>query len=41
MMGQGNEAVPAVIIRGARVERGGDTAGVLIRDPAEDMFRDW
>jgi coenzyme F420-0:L-glutamate ligase/coenzyme F420-1:gamma-L-glutamate ligase len=41
MMGQGNEAVPAVIIRGARAERSDDTAGVLLRDPAEDMFRDW
>jgi len=41
MMGQGREAIPAVIIRGARTERGEAGADVLIRDPAEDMFRDW
>lgn len=41
LMGQGKEAVPAVIIRGARVEHGGGGTGVLIRDPAEDLFRDW
>lgn len=41
MMGQGKEAIPAVIIRGARVEHGDGGAGVLIRDPSEDLFRDW
>ena len=41
LMGQGKEAVPAVIIRGARVERGGGGAGVLMREPSEDLFRDW
>ena len=41
LMGQGKEAVPAVVIRGARVEQGGGGAGVLIRDPSEDLFRDW
>lgn len=39
LMGQGKEAIPAAIIRGAHVEHGGGGAGVLIRDPSEDLFR--
>lgn len=41
MMGQAKEAIPAVIIRGACLERSGGGMAVLIRDPAEDLFRDW
>ena len=41
VMGQSNEAIPAVIIRGAHIQPGRDSARMLIRDPAEDLFRDW
>lgn len=41
VMGQGGEAIPAVIIRGTHTPTGAGGADELIRDPAEDMFRDW
>lgn len=41
MMGQGKEGIPAAIIRGAHAESGGGGADALIRDPGEDLFRDW
>jgi coenzyme F420-0:L-glutamate ligase/coenzyme F420-1:gamma-L-glutamate ligase len=39
MMGQSNEGIPAVIIRGAPVHRAERGLGDLIRSPESDMFR--
>ncbi|HEX3244057.1 MAG TPA: coenzyme F420-0:L-glutamate ligase, partial [Chloroflexota bacterium] len=39
MMGQSNEGIPAVIIRGAPIHRASGGIGTLIRSPDTDMFR--
>jgi coenzyme F420-0:L-glutamate ligase/coenzyme F420-1:gamma-L-glutamate ligase len=39
MMGQSNEGIPAVIIRGAPIHRAEGGMGTLIRSPETDMFR--
>jgi coenzyme F420-0:L-glutamate ligase/coenzyme F420-1:gamma-L-glutamate ligase len=39
LMGQSNEGIPAVIIRGVSIQRGDGGMGGLIRAPDQDMFR--
>jgi coenzyme F420-0:L-glutamate ligase/coenzyme F420-1:gamma-L-glutamate ligase len=39
MMGQSNEGIPAVVVRGAPIHRADGGMGTLIRSPDTDMFR--
>lgn len=39
LMGQCDEGIPAVLVRGASLRRGSKSASTLIRDPAKDLFR--
>ncbi|MFN0071106.1 MAG: coenzyme F420-0:L-glutamate ligase [Chloroflexota bacterium] len=39
VMGQSNEGIPAVVIRGAPIQRAAGGMGTLIRSPETDMFR--
>lgn len=39
MMGQSNEGIPAVVIRGAPIHRAEGGMGTIIRSPESDMFR--
>jgi len=39
LMGQADEGIPAVLVRGARLEPSEEGMRALIRDPARDLFR--
>ena len=39
LMGQADEGIPAVLVRGARLEPSEEGMRALIRDPAKDLFR--